>query len=901
MDYLKKIRAKIIYIIDYCNEGCLCIFLLKYRLLISAIKLAIPLFFLCSTALLANNIKVTNISFTGKNIAEGYTLMQFDLSWENSWRISTASKNWDAAWIFMKYRVGDGAWQHATLNHTGHNAPEISTITTSFDGTGVFIHRTAEGIGTFSITGAQLRWNYGENGVADNAPIDFKVFAIEMVYVPQGVFYVGSGGTELNSFTRANTVDVNSVPFSITSNAPVLQANNISSSPSNLSSQGPADNIDLMGAGSVPLSSDFPTGYHAFYTMKYELSQQLYVDFLNTLTRVQQNARTETNLSAGTTSVINRYVMSNTSTLSDRNGIRSDNSIHSTNPIVFYCDLNGDDIGSGSFDGQWIANNHINWMDGLAFADWAGLRPMTELEFEKASRGTIDAVVNEYAWGNSNITAAVNIKKSGAIDETSDGNAVYENNSDKDGPLRVGIFGTGTSDRQSSGASYYGIMELSGNVLDPTVTVSNVFGRVFTGRHGDGLLSTAGNANVRNWPGSNDGEVTDANGSGFRGGSWNNNQDFLRISDRNLAVNPIGAASRSSGIGFRAVRDYISENLGAYYSVTEDSIISISSDTDVRVGGMTITPEAGVYAVSFNSQYTIQATNTIIPFSTGQGVTDLQATINSIESYLHPTNNVHDPAAVVLGNGQTMVSGVYSSAGAFSVSGDLILNGQGDPNAVFVFKAEGAINTSPGAQVILTNGTSASNVFWLAKVAIGLGANTIMKGALISSSGAIAIGAGSDLEGRMYTAGGAISWDSSTITLQSESSLFDFGILSSFVIFTSSGAIANTGVSNITGDIATHLGAITAMETATVNGEIYPVGASQIVEVADSKAILSVFQNGEVIQKSSRQRTSSVNTVDISLQAIAIVEDGQAIEIRVNVQEGMILMGNRILTLIKVR
>jgi hypothetical protein len=316
---------------------------------------------------------------------------------------------------------------------------------------------------------------------------------------------------------------------------------------------------------------------------------------------------------------------------------------------------------------------------------------------------------------------------------------------------------------------------------------------------------------------------------------------------------------------------------------------------------MTITPEAGVYAVSFNSQYTIQATNTIIPFSTGKGVTDLQATINSIESYLHPTNNVHDPAAVVLGNGQTMVSGVYSSAGAFSVSGNLILNGQGDPNAVFVFKAEGAINTSPGAQVILTNGTSASNVFWLAKVAIGLGANTIMKGALISSSGAIAIGAGSDLEGRMYTAGGAISWDSSTITLQSESSLFDFGILSSFVIFTSSGAIANTGVSNITGDIATHLGAITAMETATVNGEIYPEGASQIVEVADSKAIWSVFQNGELIAKSSRERTSSVSTVDISLQAIAIVEDGQAIEIRGSVEEGEIVMGNRILTLIKVR
>jgi formylglycine-generating enzyme required for sulfatase activity len=864
-------------------------------------KLLFLLFFFCSTNIFGNNIKISNTSFTGKNMVEGYTLMQFDLSWENSWRISSASKNWDAAWVFMKYRVGNGEWKHATLNNTGHNAPETSIITPASDGAGVFIYRKTEGIGTFSITGAQLRWNYGANGVADNSPIDFKVFAIEMVYVPQGRFYLGSGGTELNSFTRANNIDINSVPFSITSTAPVLQGNSISSSASNLSSKGPVNNLDLMGAESIPLSSNFPTGYHAFYSMKYEISQQMYVDFLNTLTRVQQDARTESNLSSGTTSVTNSYVMSNTSTLSNRNGIRSDKSIDATDPIVFYCDLNGNDIGSESSDGQWIANNHMNWMDGLAFADWVGLRPMTELEFEKASRGSGNPVANEFAWGNNNITAAVNITKSGAIDENADGNAVFENYAIVDGPLRAGIFATAVSDRAGSGASYYGIMELSGNVLDPTVTVSNGFGRVFTGRHGDGRLSTAGNANEKNWPGTNAGEVTDANGSGLRGGSWNNNQDFLRTSDRNLAVNPTGNASRSSGTGFRAVRDYISENLGQYYSVAEDSIFTISSDTDVLVGGMTITPEAGVYSVSFNSQYIIQPTNKIIEFSTGQGVIDLEATIDSIESYLHPTNNVHDPAATVLGNGQTMVSGVYSTAGALSVSGDLTLDGQGDPNAVFIFKADGAINTAAGVKIILMNSAKASNIFWIGKVAIGLAANTSMKGTLISSGGAIAMGAGSDLEGRMFTAAGAITSDSNTIVIHSGSSFFDLGILSTFVIFTGTGAIANTADSNFTGDIATHLGLITGIETTSVAGIIYPEGASQQVDVPDSKAILSVFQNGELVEKSSRMRVNSVNTVDISLQAIAIVEDGQAIEIRGSVEEGVIVMGNRILTLIKVR
>jgi hypothetical protein len=39
-----------------------------------------------------------------------------------------------------------------------------------------------------------------------------------------------------------------------------------------------------------------------------------------------------------------------------------------------------------------------------AFADWSGLRPMSELEYEKACRGyNTPAVPNEYAWGNAKL------------------------------------------------------------------------------------------------------------------------------------------------------------------------------------------------------------------------------------------------------------------------------------------------------------------------------------------------------------------------------------------------------------------------------------------------------------------------------------------------------------------
>ena len=61
-------------------------------------------------------------------------------------------------------------------------------------------------------------------------------------------------------------------------------------------------------------------------------------------------------------------------------------------------------------------------MDGAAYADWSGLRPMTELEFEKACRGNQTPVANEFAWGTASITAATGISNDGAADEV-DGTA----------------------------------------------------------------------------------------------------------------------------------------------------------------------------------------------------------------------------------------------------------------------------------------------------------------------------------------------------------------------------------------------------------------------------------------------------------------------------------------------
>lgn len=57
-----------------------------------------------SNNVLADSLTISNVVLTGQNSASDYTLVQFDISWNNSWRTSDGPSNWDATWIFIKYR-----------------------------------------------------------------------------------------------------------------------------------------------------------------------------------------------------------------------------------------------------------------------------------------------------------------------------------------------------------------------------------------------------------------------------------------------------------------------------------------------------------------------------------------------------------------------------------------------------------------------------------------------------------------------------------------------------------------------------------------------------------------------------------------------------------------------------
>ncbi|HIP31637.1 MAG TPA: hypothetical protein EYG86_02630 [Crocinitomicaceae bacterium] len=489
-------------------------------------KIALTLtLFSFAQVLFANNISVTNTSIVSQNTAADYTHVKFDISWDNSWRTSTLENNWDAAYVFVKYRIPPmNTWYHATLNYVdgtaandGNTNPTGGTINTTADGKGAFLYRNADGIGNINYTGAQLRWDYGADGLTDEDSVEICVLAIEMVYVPQAAFFLGDGSTS----PQGNFEDaLSGNAFQVTSEALITLGGGGTGSLGNNNRLGMLNPTyeDFTDVASQTLPAAFPKGFNAFYCMKYEVTQGQYADFLNKLNLTQATAR---------------YVGAYNTT---------SQSITGTHPNF-------------AADAPDRALMYINQLDALAYLDWSGLRPMTELEYEKASRGTRPVTADEFAWGDVSIhAAAYTATNPGLPNETINdidgiGNAIYLSTRPYLRPIRVGAIAASqaVANRVESGGTYYGIMEMSGNQNELAMSVGRPEGRLYDGNHGDGSITSAGAADVTNWP-------TSVYGLGIRGGSYNNPGTYLRTSSRAAAHIYTISTARNYTIGFRGVR-----------------------------------------------------------------------------------------------------------------------------------------------------------------------------------------------------------------------------------------------------------------------------------------------------------------------------------------------------------
>lgn len=445
------------------------------------------LFISIAAKAIGNNIQISNVQFIDS------LTVTCDLQWENSWNTPNQEPfNFDAVWLFAKNSWQGGPFRPLTfdLSNQYTSNDSLTEVYVPNDQLGVFVKRI--GLGHRSMVSTQLQLKFSEPLYGGEQIV--QLFGIEMVCVPEGPFQLGDSAST-NSFKNG----VSGGPVRISQAAPL----NYGSTQNTL-----AFNDTL----SLELPATFPVGYTGFYCMKYEISQQQYCDFLNCLEFEQQDARTTNDADK-----LEGHFAFTGNTIY-RNGIKLKTAGSTFNRAVYGLDANDNLVYNELNDGQHRAMNFIHSNDVLAYLDWAGLRPITELEFEKAARGFNASIPGEFAWGTPNVIDANTALYDGfpneTVQEQATSTAGLANHGyfGLNGPLRGGFAATQNSTKIQAGASYFGVFELSGNVWEVTISAARNDAVGFDGdQHGDGILTNEGDANVPTWP--------NHNGVMYRGGA----------------------------------------------------------------------------------------------------------------------------------------------------------------------------------------------------------------------------------------------------------------------------------------------------------------------------------------------------------------------------------------------
>jgi formylglycine-generating enzyme required for sulfatase activity len=452
----------------------------------------------CAIATQATNLKLSQPLFYQE---ADQSFVVFNLSWDNAWK---NQRNHDAVWLFFRLQWPPGS-KHQKVSKNGHevianfgNYDQVN-FEVPADQVGLFVKPATEYRGDINLT-VKIQLDQADLNGINTRNASMKVYGIEMVNIPNGEFTLGDPDPIATRYGAIFKPKKGAPDGFVTIKSEEQQLE--VGEDGDLFYEAPT-NYEGDQTGTIPAT--YPKGVSSFYMMKYELTERLYADFLNSIKK---------------------------EVVGDREVFTQE---HYTK------------TGSIDKDGELYTTpyankpaRYVSWDDGMAFADWAGLRPMTEFEFTKAARGDQEPMQSEFPWQTGERLQ---------VQRLPDENWELEMRNGWDESHLT------EENRHFFGASFFWVMDLSGSIWERVVTIGHPKGRAYLGSHGDGYLSDSGTATNQDWPIGED----DTGGIGYRGGGfYGYNRNYTVYNPFSpIAYRPYGGwhgGMRSIAYGTRFVR-----------------------------------------------------------------------------------------------------------------------------------------------------------------------------------------------------------------------------------------------------------------------------------------------------------------------------------------------------------
>src|ERR1700733_12807531 len=202
-----------------------------------------------------------------------------------------------------------------------------------------------------------------------------------------------------------------------------------------------------------------------------------------------------------------------------------------------------------------------------------------------------------------------------------------------------------------------------------------------------------------------------------------------------------------------------------------------------------------------------------------------------------PTATLASP----FGGGASLFAGVYHLVGASTLTSNLILDGQGNPNALFIFQINVVLTTNALSKIILINGALACNVFWQVGGAVNVGTGTTLRGTIVANGQIDMTSTLDTLEGRALAMNAAVlvsqlvAWTpigcgSPLLTGPSAPALAS---TATYGVFSSIGAVTSTPVTYVIGNVGANSTSPTGFNPLDVTGIIHAMDPSTAAAAGD--------------------------------------------------------------------